>query len=193
MAGFFQWMYRWSWNPFFGAILASISGGAFALLGAVIGGRYVIQSMMVQRHLDRIAAGRALSAELQLNLATAVALATSGRTNPRDYLVFRPPLHRSAFDDRLALLSELLTPHEFFQSASVYARASASFLELEGEALRGAEFTPEAEKTFTALAEEFAVAAGLVAARVWPEAEQQRLKLVRDKELEKLRGTPGKK
>jgi hypothetical protein len=36
-----------------------VFGGVFALLGAIIGGRYVLRSMEEQRQRDRLAAGRA--------------------------------------------------------------------------------------------------------------------------------------
>ena len=69
--------------------------------------------MKEQRRLDGLAAGRALSAELELNVTSAVALVVGGRNKPRDYLTFRPPFSRQVFDDRLTLLSELLTPSDF--------------------------------------------------------------------------------
>jgi hypothetical protein len=74
-------------------------GGIFALLGAIIGARYVLRSIEEQRRRDRLAAGRALSAELELNIANVVALVVAGRNKPRDYLMLRPSLSRRAFDD----------------------------------------------------------------------------------------------
>jgi hypothetical protein len=185
-AEFWAWLYRVSWNPLFGAIFGGIYGGVFALLGAIVGGRYVLRSMEEQRRRDRLAAGRALSAELELNSASAVTLVVAGRKRPRDYLTWRPLLSRRAFDDRLTLLSELLAPSEFLSVTSVYARAAASFSLLEAEARRGGEFTPGAVKKFTEQAEEFAIAARVVASHVWPEAEQERLKLIREKLLGEL-------
>lgn len=184
------WLCRVSWNPLFGAILAGIFGGVFALLGAIIGGRYVLRSMDEQRRRDRLAAGRAVSTELEFNLASAVTLVVAGQNKPRDYLVWRPTFSRRVFDDRLSLLSELLTPTEFFSLSSTYATATASFLLLEAQARRGAEFTTGAVKKFAEHAEEFGIAARVVAIRVWPEAEQERLKLIRGKLLEKMRATP---
>lgn len=178
---FWAWLCRVSWNPLFGAILGGIFGGIFALIGAIIGGRYVLRSMEEQRRRDKLATGRALSAELELNIASAVTLVAAGRNKPRDYLIFRPSLSRRVFDDRLSLLSELLTPAEFLSLTSMYAKAAASFLLLETEASRGAEFTPGAAKKFTEHAEEFAIAAQVVASRVWPRAEQERLTHIREK------------
>ena len=146
---FWAWLCRVSWNPLFEAILGGIFGGVFALVGAIIGGRYVLRSMKEQRRLDGLAAGRALSAELELNVTSAVALVVGGRNKPRDYLTFRPPFSRQVFDDRLTLLSELLTPSDFRSLTSVYAAATASFLLLEVQARRGEEFTPGAVKKFT--------------------------------------------
>lgn len=110
---FWAWL-RWvSWNPLFGAILGGIFGGVFALLGAIIGGRYVLRSIEEQQRHDRLAAGRALSTELENNLASAVTQAIAGRNKPRDYLTFRPSISRRVLDDWLTLLSELLAPSEF--------------------------------------------------------------------------------
>jgi hypothetical protein len=183
---FWTWLCRVSWNPLFGAILGGIFGGIFALLGAIIGGRYVLRSMDEQRRRDRLAAGRALSAELELNIASAVTLVVAGRNKPRDYLIWRPSFSRRVFDDRLTLLSELLTPSEFLSLTSIYATAAASFLLLEAQARRGVEFTPGAVKKFMEHAEEFAIASRVVAIRVWPEAEQERLKLIREKLVEEM-------
>jgi hypothetical protein len=184
------WLCRVSWNPLFGAILGGIFGGVFALLGAIIGGRYVLQSIEEQRRHDRLAAGRALSSELENNLASVVTLSIAGRNKPRDYLTFRPSFSRRVFDDRLTLLSELLGPSEFFSLTSLYARAAASFLLLEVQADRGADFTPGAVKQFADHAEEFAIAGRVVASRVWPEAEQERLKSIRDQLIRELKCMP---
>jgi hypothetical protein len=187
---FWGWLCRVSWNPLFGAILGGIFGGVFALLGAIIGGRYVLRSIEEQRRHDRLAAGRALSSELENNFASAVTLAIAGRNKPQDYLTFRPSLSRRVLDDRLALLSELLPPSEFFNLTSLYARATAAFSLLEFQAHRGADFTPGAVKTFSEHAEEFAIAACVVASRVWPEAEQERLKFIRDKLIREMKCMP---
>ncbi len=187
---FWAWLCRVSWNPLFGAILGGIFGGVFALLGAIMGGRYVLRSMEEQRRRDRLAAGRALSAEIELNFASTVSLVVAGRNKPRDYIMFRPSLSRRVFDDRLTLLSELLTPSEFLSLFSMYATAAASFVLLEAQARRGAEFTTGAVKKFTEHAEEFAIAARVLAIRVWPEAEQERLKLIREKLVGEMRATP---
>ena len=139
-----SWLCRVSWNPLFGSVLGSFFAGLFALLGAIIGGRYVLRSIDDQRKRERLAAGRAVSAELELNLAGTATLAVAGRAQPLGYLVSRPKLLRTAFDDRLTLMSELLKPSEFFSLASLYAQASASFALLETQAQRGVEFTPGA-------------------------------------------------
>jgi hypothetical protein len=102
---FLTWLCRASWNPLF--------GGVCALFGAIFGGRYVLRSMEEQRRRDRLAAGRALSAELELNVHTAATLVIAGRDKPRDYLTVRPSMSRTALDERLTFLSDLLTPSEF--------------------------------------------------------------------------------
>jgi hypothetical protein len=186
---FWAWLCRVSWNPLFGAILGGVFGGVFALLGAIIGGRYVLRSMEEQRQRDRLAAGRALSAELELNVVAAATLVMAGRDKPRDYLVVRPSMSRTALDDRLTLLSELLTPSEFIKLSALYARAWMSFSLLESQARRGADFTPGAAKKFAEHAEEFAIAARAVASCVWPEAEQERLKLIRERLVEEMHAT----
>jgi hypothetical protein len=145
--------------------------------------------MEEERRRERLAAGRALSAELEFNLASTVTLVIAGRDKPRDYLVWRPPFSRRVFDDRLALLSELLTPTEFFSLSSRYSTAAASFSLLEAQANREAEFTIGAVKKFTEHAEQFAIAARVVAIRVWPEAEQERLKYIREKLVGEMRAT----
>ena len=69
---------------------AGIFSGLFALLGAVIGGKFVLRSMKIQRSLDQLAAGRALSTELEMNLTAMATLAIVGRANPLEYLTPRP-------------------------------------------------------------------------------------------------------
>lgn len=179
-------MYRVPWNVLLGPILGIFA----ALIGAIIGGRYVLRTMEVQRNLDRLAAGRALSAELELNIVATATLAIAGYQKPHDYLLVRPPLMRAAFDDRLTLLSELLSPAAFLSLVSLYARAALSFSLLETQAGRGAEFTTGAVSTFTSHAEEFAIAAQAIAALVWPEDQQRQLKDARNKTLAEIPRKP---
>ena len=127
-----------SWNP----LWAGLFGGLFALMGAVIGGKFVLQSVKTQREVDRRAAGRALSAELEMNLAAVASLTISGRAKPLDYLTYQPPLMRAVLDDRLTLFSELLSPSEFQALVSLYARASASYSLLDDIRQRSQPFTP---------------------------------------------------
>ncbi len=189
LSDFWPCLYRLSWNPLIGGVLSAFFAGVFALFGAIIGGRYVLRSMADQRRFERLAAGRALSAELELNVAGAAALAIAGKSKPMDYLVTRPPLLRAAFDQRLTLISELLEPIHFISLASLYARAGASFSLLETQARRGVPFTPGAVEQFSAHAEEFALAAHALAPRVWKESEQRRLDETRSKVLEELRAS----
>jgi hypothetical protein len=160
------WLCRESWNPFLGAIFAGIFGGVFALYGARIGGCYVLRSLEEQRRRDRIAAGRALSSELENNITSAAALAAAGIDAPRAYLTFRPSFSRLVLDDRLTLLSELLTTSEFFTLTSTYATAQASFELLEMQARRDKDFTMGAMQKFAEHALDFATAAEIVAGYV---------------------------
>lgn len=180
---FWEFLCRTSWNPIFGAIVSALA----ALAGAYIGGHYVLRAMEKARERDRFAAGRALSAELELNFQATVTLAIGGREDPDSYLTFRPPLARRVFDDRLTALSELLMPSEFRSLVALYAGASASFLLLETQAQRRAPFTPGAMGKFSEYAQEFAVAARVIAGRVWPLDEQQRLNIFREKLLREMR------
>lgn len=171
---------RWaSWNP----LWAGIFSGVFALMGAVIGGRYVLRSIEAQRRLDRLAAGRALSIELDLNLAATASLAIAGRTKPLDYLTFSPVLMLNVFDTRLTLFSALLGPAEFRALVSLYARASSSFSLLEIMHARQQAFTAGAVGKFTELSDEFALAARSIASIVWPEDEQKRQERTRSIQL----------
>src|SRR2546428_278190 len=77
-----QFLERETWNPLLGGMI----GG---LVGAFIGGRYVLLAPARERELDKIAAGRALSAELEQNVVAAVAI-VAGRSKPLDYIVWRP-------------------------------------------------------------------------------------------------------
>ncbi len=201
LVNFFPWhaselwtlVQRASWNPLCGAIIGGIFGGIFALIGAIIGGRYVLRSVAEARRFDRLAAGRALSVELDLNVASTATLSAVGRAKTEDYLTFRPLLIRAVFDSRLALFSELLSAPQFYSLVSLYARASASFSLLETEAKRGAPFSRGAVEKFKSLAEEFAIAARQVATYVWSEEEQKRLELIRGKSLSEAfesRGLP---
>ena len=122
-------------------------------------------------------------------MVAAATLVIAGRDNPRDYLVVRPSMSRTALDDRLTLLSELLPPSEFINLCSLYARAWLSFSLLESQARRGADFTPGAATKFAEHAEQFAMAARAVASRVWPEADQERLNLIRERLLGEIRAT----
>ncbi len=172
-----------SWNP----LWAGIFSGLFALLGAVIGGKFVLRSMKIQRSLDQLAAGRALSTELEMNLTAMATLAIVGRANPLDYLEFAPALQRTVVDDRLTLLSELLSPPEFQALVALYARASASFSLLTVIQRRAQPFTAGAVTKFTELAEEFALTARYVGAKVWPIEERERLEKSRVCVLDRLR------
>jgi hypothetical protein len=80
----------------------------------------------------------------------------------------------------LPLFSELLAPAQFQALVGLYAKAAATFTLLEGQASRATPFTPGAVEQFRALAQEFAIAAQVVAAYVWPKKEQQRLERVRN-------------
>lgn len=168
-------------------ITGIVAGGTFALLGAVIGGRYVLHAAREERQRTRVAAARALSAELELNTIGTARLAVAGRLNPQDYLVFHPTLLRTVFDQQLILMSELLTPLEFQSLMGLYVRAASSFALLETLAGASREMTPSAIKTFVDLAEEFALASQTLARRAWPQDQQDRLDSVRENLLKELR------
>src|SRR5208337_231005 len=104
---FLGWL---SWNPLLSSI---VGGGLFALIGALIGGKYVLRSLAKERKRECQAAGRAFSAELEQNVWACVALAAAGRSQPLHYLEWHPTLSRAVFDGKLTQLSELLRPPQF--------------------------------------------------------------------------------
>ena len=181
---FLKWA---SWNPLLTSV---VGGGMFALLGAIIGGRYLLHAQRAERKLERLAAARALSVELELNTKSTATLAIAGNTNPRDYLIVRPALSRAVFDQRLALLSEFLAPQEFQALAGLYARAAMSFALLETSARDTHDMTPRAVEIFATLAKQFATASAAVAAHAWPQDEQHRLNEARAEVLAELRQIP---
>jgi hypothetical protein len=142
--------------------------------------------MKQERKRDRIAAGRAVSVELEANLLITVAMAAAGCSELDEEFLFHPSLARKAFDDRLPLMSELLTAREFQSLAAVYAGATALFSLLETERGRAASLTAESNQQFRKLAEQFAKVASQLAARAWPEEEQQFLTFTREEILKKL-------